>query len=75
MLQKVLYTPRDDSVVVWWTGFSDPESGIKTMKIRLLDGGNSCESRSVSDMSTVVNFTEISANSSSYEFAIVMLKV
>jgi len=62
-------------VAVWWTGFSDPESGIKTMTIRLLDGGVSCESRSVSDMGTVVDFTELSTNCSSYEFANVKLKV
>ena len=74
-LQKLLYSSSADTLVAWWTGFSDPESGIKSMKIRLLDGGDSCESHYISNMTTVVDLTEISANSSSYEFAHLKLKV
>ena len=74
-LQKLLYSSSADTLVTWWTGFSDPESGIKSMKIRLLDGGDSCEHHYINDMTTVVDLTEISANSSSYEFAHLKLKV
>lgn len=64
LLQKLLYSPHADTLTVWWTGFNDPESGIKSTQIRLLDGGESCQSRSIGDMTTVIDFIEISTNSS-----------
>lgn len=74
-LQNLLYSSTADTFTAWWTGFSDPESNIKNVKIRLLGGGDSCTAGDIANMSAVVGETELSANSSSYEFANLKLQV
>ena len=74
-LQNVLYSSASDAMTTWWTGFSDPESGVKRSQIRLSSGGESCTAPNVDNMTILVDFTELSANSSSYEFTHLSLQV
>ncbi|KAI0215917.1 hypothetical protein LSAT2_032052 [Lamellibrachia satsuma] len=64
---KLLYASSRDTLTAWWSGFTDPESGIKTFNIRLLSG-DSCLIHGVDNLTTLVDWTELSANSSSYDF-------
>ncbi|KAI0235602.1 hypothetical protein LSAT2_013879 [Lamellibrachia satsuma] len=64
---KLLYASSRDTLTAWWSGFTDPESGIKTFNIRLLSG-ESCVIHRVDNLTTLVDWTELSANSSSYDF-------
>ena len=70
--QQLLYASSLDSLTVWWSGYTDPESDIKDFKIRLLTGP-SCFSHN--DLTTLVDWTELSPNSTSYEFTHLTLQV
>ena len=74
-LQNILYSSRADTFSAWWTGFGDTESGIRDIKIRLLSAEDSCTASDIVNMTAVVDSTELSANSTSYEFANLKLEV
>ena len=74
LTQKLLYASSRDTLTAWWSGFTDPESGIKTFNIRLLSG-DSCLIHGVDNLTTLVDWTELSANSSSYDFTHLSLQV
>jgi len=71
-MQKLLYASSHDSLTVWWSGYMDPDSGIKGFKVRLLTGP-SCSSHT--NLTTLVDWTELSANSTSYDFTHLGLQV
>ena len=74
-IQKVLYSPSSDAVTIWWTDFGDLESGIKNFQVRLLNGADSCIAESAENMTTIVGWTALPANSTSYTFAHIHLQV
>ena len=46
MFQSILFTSDDASLVVWWEGFEDLESGLQSLELALykdLCGGNLVE--------------------------------
>ncbi|KAI0217501.1 hypothetical protein LSAT2_030719 [Lamellibrachia satsuma] len=71
---KLLYSSSAVTLTTWWTGFSDPESGVKTLQTRLLSAGDSCIARHGDNMTTVVDWTELSPNSTAYEFTDISLQ-
>ena len=75
ILQDVLYSATSDKVTTWWTGFTDPESGVKKMYIRLWSGGESCTVPNTDSMRSIVEFIELPSNASSYEFTNVIIQV
>ena len=69
-----MYASSRDTLTAWWSGFTDPESGIKSFNVRLLSG-DSCLIHGVDNLTTVIDWTELSANSSSYDFTHLSLQV
>ena len=74
-LQNVLYSSSSDTMTAWWTGFTDPESGVKKIQTRLWSGGESCTAPNIDSMMSIVDFTELPSNASSYEFRNIILQV
>ena len=61
-------------MTAWWTDLADPESAIKTVRTRLLSSGASCTAGD-NLTTTIVDWVELSPNSTDYQFLGVSLRV
>ena len=73
--QSLLYTTSSSTVTVWWTDAGDQESHVRNFGVRLRKATDSCIVNNTASMETIVDWTMLPANSTSYEFAYLSLQV
>ncbi len=71
----MLYTTSSITVTVWWIDAGDLESHVGNFGVRLLKATDSCVVDNIDSMETIVDWTMLPANSTSYEFAYLRLQV
>lgn len=76
MHQTVFYSPYADTLDATWSGFADPDSGIRKLKIALLKSENgSCTATSSQYLNAVINQIEIGHKEKHYLFRSLLLMV